>query len=123
MSNALDKDEMTVEVIGPGGQSTGPMPAKEFHRRVDAFGKSLKRGGKRRTVSEPIQKPLEQWTEHRLAQAGMELAERLTELRRMESQEAARRKEFKEDHETALEHLHDLKRRIEEQRSVLDSED
>ena len=114
----MKDDETTMELIGPDGRSTGPFTLRQLE---DAADRVAGRKPKRRTkMADPIQKPLEQWTEHRLAQAGMELAERLTELRRMESQEAARRKEFKEDHEEAIEHLHGLKRRIEEQKAVLE---
>ncbi len=57
------------------------------------------------------QLPLEKWTKTKLAQAGVDLADRLEALRAMENEESARRKEYKADHERALEGVEDFARR------------
>lgn len=75
--------------------------------------------------TEPAQLPLEKWSEHLLAEAGVELATHLHKLKRYEDSEKVRRQHFKENRERMVDTIEGLHLRIREQRHALgiDSEE
>lgn len=74
-------------------------------------------------MAEPMQATIEQWTDEQLARAGVELADRLYQLKIMEDEEAERRKAWKEEHEEALSDLAALRNQIRAQRFAAEESD
>lgn len=68
---------------------------------------------------EAVQLPLEKWSEHKLAEAGIELANHLHKLKVYEEAERKHKKHYKENHDRMVDVIEGLRLRIREQRHAL----
>lgn len=74
---------------------------------------------------EPAQLPLEKWSEHQLAEAGVELTIHRRKLKKYEDAEKKHKRHYKENHDRMVDVIEGLELRIYEQRHALgiDSEE